>query len=126
MTKPISIRHGFHHNFCTQTIWILHLAVCDFIFCIFCAPMYFIPFLGYRYPQGHGWDTMCTAQIIVADVCIWNDWLLLGYITMTRAINLKWPDKWKAFCNNRICLVLLLLSSWFIQGLIISPRFAQV
>ena len=118
-------RYDFHRYFSTTTIWILHLAVCDLIFCIFAAPMYFIPWLGYRYPQGYGWDGWCKFSIIVAYMAVFEDWLLLSYIAMTRAINLKWRDKWEKVCSNKIYLVLMQCSSWVICFLVWTPVFVQ-
>ena len=123
-----TIRHGFHQNFATQTIWVMHLAVCDLIFCIFSAPMYFVAWLGtgYIYPQGYGVGTMCSMSIANAYFTVYNDWLLLAFIAMTRAINLKWPHQWRAFCNNKIYVALLLLLPWIIQCFIIGPWLIQV
>ena len=104
----------------------MNLALCDILFAVFAAPLYFIPFLGYRYHQGYGSDTMCTVQTIFAFLTILNDWLILAYITMTRAIHLKWPKQWKAFCSNKIYLFLLLLSPWLVIVLILLPPFIQV
>ena len=39
-------RYNFHRTFWKTDVWILHLAFCDLVFCIFCAPHYFIPYLG--------------------------------------------------------------------------------
>ena len=119
-------RYGFHRHFSTTTIWILHLALCDLLFSIFCAPAYFVPYLGYRYAQGYGFDTMCRASIIMAYMTVYNDWLLLSYIAVTRAINVTWRSQWKQFCSNKICLFLALCSPWLIQFCILLPWFVQV
>ena len=44
-------RYELRSSFWMTDVWILNLALCDLMFCIFCLPQYFIPYLGYRYPQ---------------------------------------------------------------------------
>ena len=118
-------RYDFHSTFWTTDIWILHLAFCDLIFSIFCAPHYFIPYLGYRYPQGYGSDTACTVSFIVTILTFTNDWLLVAIVAMTRAISLKQPTKWERFCGNKAYVFLFLLSTWVFQLLVMLPIFLQ-
>ena len=118
-------RYEFHNTFWTTDIWILHLALCDFIFSVFCAPHYFIPYLGYRYPQGFGSDTACTISFIITILTFTNDWLLVAVVAMTRAIAIKLPSQWKDFCSNKIYVFLFLISTWIFQILVMLPIFLQ-
>ena len=118
-------RHSFHTSFYTTDIWVLHLALCDLIFSIFCAPNSFIPYLGYRYPQFSGSDTVCKASFILTVMTVYQDWLLLSVIAMTRAINIKHPQKWIEFCHNKIYVSLLLILPWILQIFILLPMYLQ-
>ena len=118
-------RHGFHRTFWTTDIWILHLALCDLLFCIVGAPHYFIPYLGFRYVQGFGWDTVCQVSFVIEILTIRNDWLLVSFIAMTRAINFRYPTKWRAFCDKKSNIFISQLSSWILQILFMLPVFLQ-
>ena len=118
-------RYDFHKTFWTTDIWILNLALCDLIFSIFCAPQYFIPYLGFRYPQGYGWDTICKVSFILTKLTYTNDWLLLSIIAITRAIKVKKPFKWRDFCDKKICVYVCLVSPWLFQVINMLPVFLQ-
>ena len=118
-------RYKFDNTFWTTDIWVLHLAFCDLIFTIFCAPHYFIPYLGSRYPLGYGWDTACTTSFIITILTFTNDWLLVAVVAMTRAMMVKAPSKWNDFCNNKIYVFLFLISTWIFQLLVMLPIFLQ-
>ena len=118
-------RYGFHRSFWTTDIWILHLALCDLIFSIFCAPHYFIPYLGSRYPQGVGSDVACTISFIITVLTFTNDWLLVAVVAMTRAFSVKIPDQWNEFCKHKIYVFLFILSTWVFQVLVMLPIFIQ-
>ena len=119
-------RYGFHRSFWTTDIWILHLALCDLIFSIFCAPHYFIPYLGSRYPQGSGSDMACTISFIITVLTFTNDWLLVAVVAMTRAFSVKIPDKWDEFCKNKMYVFLFLLSTWVFQVLVMLPIISSI
>ena len=121
-----AFRHGFHLDFYTTTIWVLHLAVCDLLFCLFSAPHYFIVYLGFRYDQAPGMDIVCSASIVLAYLTVYNDWLLLSVIAMTRALNLIYPMEWGQFCGNKWCVGALMTSTWILQFIIILPLFLEV
>jgi hypothetical protein len=118
-------RYDFDDTFWRTDIWILHLALCDLIFSIFCAPHYFIPYLGYRYPQGIGSDTLCTISFVITILTFTNDWLIVSIVAMSRAIALKQPTKWRQFTNNKIYVLLFLMSTWVFQILVMLPIFIQ-
>ena len=118
-------RYNFQNTFWKTDIWILHLAFCDLVFCIFCAPHYFIPYLGFRYPQGPGSDYMCTFSFIITILTFTNDWLLVAIVSLTRVFIVKTPEKWEIFCNNKLYVFLAMISTWIFQVLVMLPIFIQ-
>lgn len=118
-------RYNFQNTFWKTDIWILHLAFCDLVFCLFCAPHYFIPYLGFRYPQGPGSDYMCTLSFIITILTFTNDWLLVAIVSLTRVFIVKAPEKWGSFCNNKIYVFLAMTSTWIFQILVMLPIFVQ-
>ena len=118
-------RYEFHRTFWTTDVWILHLALCDLLFCIVGAPHYFIPYLGFRYLQGFGWDTVCKVSFVIEVFTIRNDWLLVSFIAMTRAINVRNPTFWRTFCEKKANVLMIQLLSWIIQILFMVPKFLQ-
>ena len=118
-------RYEFHRTFWTTDVWILHLALCDLLFCVVGAPHYFIPYLGFKYPQGYGWDTVCNVSFVLEIFTIRNDWLLVSFIAMTRAINVRNPTKWRNFCDKKVNILLMQLLPWIVQVLFMLPIFLQ-
>ena len=119
-------RYDIHKNFYTTHIWILHLALCELIWCIFPLPVLFVvPYLGYRYAQAPGMDTALRAFFIIGHQTVYIDWLLLTIIVMTRAIYVMFPMQWRNFCKNKIYVSILLLSPWIISTFYIMPHLIQ-
>ena len=118
-------KHGFHKTFWTTDIWVLHLCLCDLIFCLFCSWHYIIPYLGLRYPQGNGWDYVCAGAYVLSLLTHTNDWLLVSVIAATRAIHVIEPDKWRTFCKRRICVIFCQVLTWIVQLMILLPVFLQ-
>ena len=119
-------RYEFHQNFYTTHIWVLHLAFCELIWCLFPLPVLFVvPYLGFRYAQGPGMDTAARAFFVIGHQTVYIDWLLLSIIVMTRAINLKYPHKWKVFCDNKIYVILSLIFPWVVSTFYILPHVIQ-
>ena len=118
-------RYNFQNTFWKTDIWILHLAFCDLVFCILCAPHYFIPYLGFRYPQGTGSDHICTLSFIITILTFTNDWLLVAFVALTRVFTVKCPEKWSKFCCNKLYIFLALISTWVFQILVMLPIFVQ-
>ena len=103
-------RHAFHLTFYKTDIWVLHLALCDLIWCIFCLPYGFlIPSFKWEYPQYSGSDTYCRNSIIIGYLTMTLDWLLLAFIAVTRAIQLKRPYQWSSFCSSKFNIAILLV-----------------
>ena len=119
-------RHDFHLQFWTTHIWVLHLALAELIWCVIPLPVLFvIPYLGGRYAQGPGMDVFVKACFIIGHQCVYTDWLLLAFIVMTRALHVKFPRKWKLFCDNRLYVTMLLLLPWIISTFYILPHAIQ-
>ena len=118
-------RYNFQSTFWRTDVWILHLAFCDLSFCIFCAPHYFIPYLGSRYPQMIGSDYACTLSFIITILTFTNDWLLVAIVALTRVFMVKCPDGWGEFCNNKIYVFSVFISTWIFQILVMLPIFIQ-
>ena len=117
-------RHDFHNSFWTTDIWILHLALCELMYCIFFHPHFFVPSLGYRYLPGIG-SWFCMISFTMTILTYTNDWLLVATVAMTRAIALKKPMEWKNFCENKVYVFLVMLSTWMFQVLLMLPIFLQ-
>ena len=117
-------RHAFHLTFYKTDIWILHLALCDLIWCIFCLPYGFlIPSFQWEYPQYSGSDTYCRNSIVIGYLTMTTDWLLLALIAVTRAFQIKRPYQWSAFCRNKFYISILLVTPWILAFLILLPIF---
>ena len=119
-------RHSFHVSFYKTDIWVLHLALCDMLWCLLCLPYCFlIPLFRWKYPQYPGSDTYCRFSIVIGYLTGTLDWLILAFIAVTRAIQIKMPRQWSRFCRNKLYVILLLLLSWVMSFLILLPFFVD-
>ena len=116
-------RYDFHRTFWVNDVWVLHLALCDLIFSTFCAPHYFIPYLGYRYPQGYGSDIFCEFSFALTVITYTNHWLCLATIALTRAIKMKHSSKWTDFCHKKGNIFAVCIGCWILQVFILLPIF---
>ena len=84
-------RYELETSFWMTDVWIINLALCDLLFCMFCLPTYFIPYLGYRYTQTYATPAICKFAFTLVKLTYPNDWLILSIIAMTRALKVKYP-----------------------------------
>jgi hypothetical protein len=119
-------RHEFHQNFRTTHIWVLHLALVELMFCIMSLPVVVVfPYLGIRFLQISGMDTVIRLAFITGNQMIQLDWLLLSIIVLTSAIKLKYPEKWDNFCENKAYVAMFLIFPWIISLFYILPYLVQ-
>lgn len=118
-------KYEIETSFWMTDVWILNLAFCDLLFCIFCLPQYFIPYLGYRYPQTFATPQICNISFTLVKLTYTNDWLILSMIALTRAIKVKYPTKWRDFCEKKICVILCLAAPWIFQLLNLMPLLIE-
>ena len=118
-------RYEMESSFWMTDVWILNLALCDLLFCIFCLPQYFIPYLGYRYAQTFGTPVVCNLSFTLVKLTYTNDWLILSLIAMTRAIKIKYPTKWRDFCERKHLVIVCLVTPWIYQLLNLMPLLIE-
>ena len=99
----------------------------DILWCVITLPYCFlIPSFGpQNYPQVHGSDAFCSGSFVIGYATMGLDWLLMAFIAMTRAIQIKFPDKWKSFCGNKWYVLISLAIPWLLSFAILSPLFLQ-
>lgn len=91
----------------------MNLALCDLMFCLLALPYRFIiPWLDLRYPQYPGSDAFCRFAMVTGILTIDIDWLILSTIAMTRALKIKYPQKWLEFSHHKVCVATLLIFPW--------------
>ena len=118
------MRHDFHRTFWKTDIWVLHLAFCELMYCIFFHPHYLGPAFGDRYAQGIG-SGFCSVMFVMTIISYTNDWLLVSIVAMTRVIALKLPNQWADFCGNKVYVFLSMVATWIFQALLMLPIFLQ-
>ena len=117
-----SIRHGLHENWYTITIFILHLAVCDLLYCGINLPFYVHVYMGYEWTFGEGW---CVASIILAFLFSNADWMALALIAFNRALSVFHPKFLQDHCTKAKSMMAIIFS-WILVLLILSPAFFEV
>jgi hypothetical protein len=84
-------KFGFSHSE-TTSIYILNLAMWDFLFCALAAPSHVLHVIY------HGWlfgETMCGMTAILRYGFTQAGWQALSLIALSRCVLLKWPKKRK-------------------------------
>lgn len=74
-------RFGFHARWDASTVFIVHLALCDFIYCVVNLPLYAVQYIGMEWPLGHG---ACYAFITFRSTVAAADWMSLAMIALAR------------------------------------------
>ena len=115
-------RHGLHENWNTITIFILHLAVCDLLYCSVILPFYAHVYLGNEWKFGGNW---CVMSSILAFLFSYADWMALSLIALSRALSLYGPsffyDHW-TINKSRAAMVFV----WVLVVAIMMPSFLEV
>ena len=120
--SSFTIRHGLHENWYTITIFILHLAVCDLLYCGINLPFYVHVYMGYEWTFGEGW---CVASIILAFLFSNADWMALALIAFNRALSVFHPKFLQDHCTKAKSMMVIIFS-WILVLLILSPAFFEV
>ena len=92
----------------TSTVFVLHLAFVDLVYCVFCLPSYWFGFNHTFWPYG---DYYCKLTIALVMVTEHANWFCLGMIAITRCLGLVVKKFWDDFCKWTNVLAIL-MSSW--------------
>jgi hypothetical protein len=126
----LSIPYATYHNkfgfsgICeTTTIYILNLALCDFLICAISAPSSVLMVIY------HGWPftpASCAMTVWIRYAITAADWQALSLIALSRCVLLKWPKKGKAIFNGKSALVVIGFSWLTILGFLLLMAFEVV
>ena len=115
-------RHGFHDNWHTTTIFVLHLAFCDLLYCSINLPFYAHVYLGHEWQFGEGW---CVGSVILAFIFANVDWMALSLIALSRALSLFDPSFLHDFLTEMKSR-LVILFVWILVIIFMIPAFLEV
>ena len=115
-------RYGFHRNYYTTTVFVLHLAFVDLCCCIILGPIYVSMYLPQIWPWG---ASFCQLVYPIILFFTFIDWASLGLIACTRCINLIKPLTWGNFCDKKRNLLLITLIIWIFGGLWTVPDILE-
>ena len=103
-------------------MFVLHLAVCDILYCAVPLPFYASLYIGEQWVFGVMW---CKMTSVLAHVFAYVGWMALALIAIGRALSLGDMDVWKRVCKNggskRIIFFI-----WIFVLLLIVPSFLEV
>ena len=115
-------RFGVKKNWNTLQIFVLHLAICDLLYCLVPLPFYSSLYIGGQWYFGEIW---CKLTSILAHVFAYNSWMALALIALSRAFALPDTDIWKRVCDNGGSKKMILIT-WIFNLLILLPSFLEV
>ena len=115
-------RFGLDKNWKT-TIFILNLAVPDFLYSFFSLPLYATQYIYGGWPWSHeACYTYTVGRIIVA----FADWMFLGIIALSRCLVVTQPSMWEEICKTNLRVFGIIAASWLYAVVIIIPIFFDV
>ena len=117
------LRYGLERNYNSTTIFTLHLAFIDFSFCVVCIPHYTFAFISDHWMFG---ESLCKWSGPIIFLVTFVDWICLGFIALSRCLNMTKPKLWNSFCNKKINLVIILVGMWVLSALLTLPSFLEV
>ena len=117
------LRYGLERNYNSTTIFTLHLAFIDFSFCLVCIPHYTFAFISDHWMFG---ESLCKWSGPIIFLVTFVDWICLGFIALSRCLNMTKPKLWNSFCNKKKNLVIILVGMWVLSALLTLPSFLEV
>ena len=115
-------RHGLERGWRTNTVFVLHLAFAEVLYCAFNLPSYAATYLYRGWPFGY---ILCGVSSAFIHMNAYADWISLGLIALSRCLGLTKPSAWKTFCKNRN-LLLVFVSIWVYSFALILPTIIAV
>ena len=115
-------RFGIKKNWDTLQIFVLHLAICDALYCSIPLPFYANLYIGKTWMFGELW---CKMISILAHVFAYVGWMALALIAISRACALMDNDIWKKACQSGRSKYII-LGSWVFVITMLLPSFVEV
>ena len=109
-------RYGIHTDYCTTTVFLLHLSFVDLLHCVLNAIPRGIMYLNNSSPFGiYGCQIVLYSgmSIFVADI------LALALVALSRCLDTVLTTKWTDFCSKRRNSTMLFLLCWAISLMVI-------
>ena len=116
-------RYGLERNYNSTTIFTLHLAFIDLCFCVICIPQYTFAYISEQWPFG---EFICKWSGPIIFLITFVDWICLGFIALSRCLNMTKPKMWNNFCNKKTNVAIILVGMWALSALMTLPSFLEV
>jgi len=115
-------RYGLERNYNSTTIFTLHLAFIDLCFCVICIPQYTFAYISEQWPFG---EFICKWSGPIIFLVTFVDWICLGFIALSRCLNMTKPKMWNNFCNKKTNVAIILVGMWALSALMTLPSFLE-
>ena len=73
---------GLDRSWTTTTVFIINLAVADFLYCLVNLPLYSVQYFFRWWPLGH---SVCRFQAAFRYMTAFSDWMSLGLVAFSRS-----------------------------------------
>ena len=120
--NSLNFRHGLHKKWNKFTIFVLHLSLCDVLYCSICLPFYASVYLGFSWSFGKTW---CVLSISLAYIFAYVDWMALSLIALSRALSVCAPHVLNKVSSN-IKSKVAIAFCWLFVILVMVPSFLEV
>ena len=117
-----SYRFGLHLNWDKLQIFVLHLAICDILYCAIPLPFYASVYLGNQWIFGEVW---CKITSILAHIFLFTSWMALALIALSRVLAVLAPSVLRRVCTNygSKCIIIF---AWIFVVMLLIPFYFEV
>jgi hypothetical protein len=122
----LSIPYAMYHKKfgfgvkCETAVYILNLALCDFLFCALAIPFSILNVIFRGWPFG---ETSCAVTVWIRYALTAADWQALSLIALSRCVLLKWPEIGTVIFSGKSALVVIGFSWLTILGFLLIMVF---
>ena len=106
---PIAMRrkrYGLQHNWYSSTIFIVHLAFYDFLFCVFGMQEQIRENVGAAVYVGSAY---CKLSFKIVPLIVQGSWYALACVAIATACQVVFQRSWIDFCDKRKAIMIMLL-----------------
>ena len=124
-------RHGFHESWCTSTIYVVNLAIIDFLYCLAMLVQYFLVLYYTTYEDDNIIfnDTSvwwCTLFFHIQSLLAALDSSAISFISLMRAVAVTSNRKWETLCERKRNVFIFLLCPWIFTLVLYAPIFQKL
>jgi hypothetical protein len=116
-------RLGFNRDLEPTTLYMLNLALCDFLFCAVATPFSMLLIVYRGWPLG---QRLCTFSAVFRMTMTGAGWVALSLLSFSRFVLLKWPKSGKILFSGKAAMVHIIIIWCIILLALLASSFLVI